>query len=76
MAKCLQRMPQLDLLQGRLHPSEHPLSEDAKSGEKLDQTLKLNCLGSFCGVRPKGRHDCNLGEGFSVGRGIGKSSSR
>jgi hypothetical protein len=32
-----------DLLQGLLHPSEHPLSEDAKSGENLDQTLKLSC---------------------------------
>lgn len=28
-------MPQLDLLQGLPHPSEHSLSEDAKSGEKL-----------------------------------------
>jgi hypothetical protein len=37
-------MPQLDLMQGLLHPSEHPLSEDAKKWGKVGSDTQAKLL--------------------------------
>ncbi len=49
----------------------------AKSGGKVGSHTQAKLLRQFLWSKAQGgRDDCNLGEGFSVRHGIGKSSSR